>query len=35
MVYVKGRMWPATAFCAARDAFWESSNNQHLRCQMP
>jgi len=24
-------MWPARVFCAARDAFWEFSNNQHLR----
>jgi len=22
-----GRMWPARTFCAARDAFWEFSNN--------
>jgi len=25
----------ARAFCAARDAFWEFSNNQHLRFQVP
>jgi len=30
-----GRMWPAKAFCAARDAFREFSNNYHLRCQVP
>ena len=26
-----GRMWPAKAFCAARDAFWEYSYKQQLR----
>jgi len=30
-----GRMWPVRALCAARDAFWEWSNNEHLHCQVP
>jgi len=25
-----GHMWPARVFRAARDYFWESSNDQHL-----
>jgi len=25
-----GRMWPARAFCAGHNAFWEFSDNQSL-----
>ena len=28
-------MWPTRAFCAARDAFSEFSNNWHLHCHVP
>jgi len=29
------RVWPARVFCAARDGFWEFSNNEHLHYQVP
>jgi len=33
--HAAGLMWPARAFCAARDAFGEFSNIEHLLCQVP